>query len=134
MGGRLLEGRPWLAGHWIGKASLDVGSSRYLYRLGHKARRDGPPEPTPASFAPFDIRPGHPLDPTGTDCHRGRCAPWLRLSGCRLWVERFVPSRSHSSQTDLGGRCRCADDLAGCQAWSSESTGLLRAHNALESV
>ena len=29
MGGRLLEGRPWLAGHWIGKASLDVGSSRF---------------------------------------------------------------------------------------------------------
>ena len=22
MGGRLLEGRPWLAGHWIGKARL----------------------------------------------------------------------------------------------------------------
>jgi SRSO17 transposase len=29
MGGRLLEGRPWLAGHWIGKASLDVGSGRF---------------------------------------------------------------------------------------------------------
>ena len=87
------------------KGELGRWLKPFLDRLGHKARLDrSPPEPTPASFVPFDIRPGHPLDPTGTDCHRGRCAPWLRLSGCRLWVERSVPSRSHSSQTDLGGR------------------------------
>jgi len=29
MGGPLLEGQPWLAGHWIGNASLDVGSGRF---------------------------------------------------------------------------------------------------------
>src|SRR4029453_2566058 len=27
-----------------------------------------PPEPIPVSFVPFDIRPGHPLDPTEPDC------------------------------------------------------------------
>ena len=37
MGGRLLEGRPWSAGHWIGKASLDVGSSRFW--IGWVTRR-----------------------------------------------------------------------------------------------
>lgn len=40
--------------------------------------------------------------PNGTDeagdgaggdrsCHRSRCALWLRVGGCRLWVERAVP-------------------------------------------
>ena len=52
------------------------------------------------------------------------------LGGCRLWAERAVPSGAHSSQTCLGSRysaapqgvpCRCADDLAGCQARSSPS-------------
>src|SRR5262245_44703522 len=60
-------------------------------------------------------------------CHRGRCALWLRAGGCRLWDERSVSSGAHSSQADLGRRypappqglpCRCADDLAGCQARS----------------
>ena len=63
-------------------------------------------------------------------CHRGRCALWLRVGGCRLWAERAVPSGADSSQTCLGSRysaapqgvpCRCADDLAGCQARSSPS-------------
>jgi len=63
-------------------------------------------------------------------CHRGRCALWLRTGGCRLWAERAVPPGAHGSQADLGGRysaapqglpCRCAVDLAGCQAWSSPS-------------
>src|SRR6516165_9361833 len=52
-------------------------------------------------------------------CHRGRCALWLRVDGCRLWAERAVPPGAHGSQTDLGGRypappqglsCRCADE------------------------
>ena len=52
------------------------------------------------------------------------------LGGCRLWAERAVPPGAHGSQTRLGGRysaapqgvpCRCADDLAGCQARSSPS-------------
>jgi hypothetical protein len=53
--------------------------------------------------------------PNGTDeagdgaggdrsCHRSRCALWLRVGGCRLWVERAVPSGAHSSQTCLGSR------------------------------
>src|SRR6516162_4320859 len=63
-------------------------------------------------------------------CHRGRCALWLRVGGCRLWTERAVPSGAHSSQTCLGSRysaapqgvpCRCEDDLASCKAWSSPS-------------
>ena len=63
-------------------------------------------------------------------CHRGRCALWLRVGGCRLWAERAVPSGAHSSQTCLGSRysaapqgvpCRCADDLASCKARSSPS-------------
>src|SRR5713226_4243289 len=63
-------------------------------------------------------------------CHRGRCALWLRLSGCGLWAERAVPSGADSSQTCLGSRysaapqgvpCRCADDLAGCQTRPSPS-------------
>jgi DDE superfamily endonuclease len=37
-------------------------------------------------------------------CHRGRCALWLRLSGCRLWAERAVPPGAHGSQACLGGR------------------------------
>src|SRR5262249_37077845 len=32
-------------------------------------------------------------------CRRGWCTLWLRLSGCRLWAERAVPSGAHSSQT-----------------------------------
>src|SRR5262249_27553353 len=63
-------------------------------------------------------------------CHRGRCALWLRVGGCRLWAERVVPSGAHSSQPCLGSRysaapqgvpCRCADDLASCKARSSPS-------------
>ena len=63
-------------------------------------------------------------------CHRGRCALWLRVGGCRLWAERAVPSGAHSSQACLGSRysaapqgvpCRCADDLASCKARSSPS-------------
>jgi len=61
-------------------------------------------------------------------CHRGWCALWLRVGGCRLWAKRAVPPGAHSSQTCLGGRystspqsipCRCSDDLAGCWARSS---------------
>src|SRR5262249_7925214 len=37
-------------------------------------------------------------------CHRGRCALWLRVGGCRLRAERAVPSGAHSSQTCLGSR------------------------------
>src|SRR5262249_10846250 len=63
-------------------------------------------------------------------CHRGRCALWLRVGGCRLWAERAVPSGAPRSQTCLGSRyspappgvaCQCADDLASCKAWSSPS-------------
>jgi hypothetical protein len=62
--------------------------------------------------------------------HCGWCALWLRLGGCRLRTERTVLPGAHSAQTGLGGRypaapqgisCRCADDLAGCQARSSAS-------------
>src|SRR5215510_9968380 len=38
-------------------------------------------------------------------CHRGGCAFWLRVGGCRLWAECAVPPGAHSSQTCLGGRC-----------------------------
>ena len=63
-------------------------------------------------------------------CHRGRCALWLRVGGCRLWDECAVPPGAHSSQTRLGGRHsaspqgvprRCADDLAGCRTRPSPS-------------
>ena len=63
-------------------------------------------------------------------CHHRRCALRLRVGGCRLRDERVVPPGAHGSQIDLGGRnstppqglpCRCADDLAGCQARSSPS-------------
>src|SRR5262249_37328243 len=37
-------------------------------------------------------------------CHRGWCALWLRVGGCRLWAKRAVPPGAHSSQTCLGGR------------------------------
>ena len=61
-------------------------------------------------------------------CRRGRCTFWLRLGGCWLWAERAVPPGAHGPQIALGGGhsassqglpCRCADDLAGCQARSS---------------
>ena len=32
-------------------------------------------------------------------CHRGGCALWLRVGGCRLWAECAVPPGAYSSQT-----------------------------------
>lgn len=31
-------------------------------------------------------------------CHRGRCALWLRASGCQLWTECAVPPGTHGAQ------------------------------------
>ena len=44
-------------------------------------------------------------------CHRGRCALWLRVGGCRLWAERAVPRGSQLAnllgQSVFRGTSRC---------------------------
>src|SRR5262249_30704887 len=48
-------------------------------------------------------------------CHRGGCALWLRVGGCRLWAECAVPPGAHSSQTCLGGRGFASPPSGPCQ-------------------
>src|SRR5207253_1474733 len=104
MGGRPLEG-PTMGGRtsdW--KEELGCFLKPFLARLGHKARR----QMCPLYVSGLDEQAGsvgargcsgrisngtnETGDGSGGDrlCHRGRCALWLRVGGCRLWAERAV--------------------------------------------
>src|ERR1700738_4729439 len=56
----------------LGSAARSAHSRQPLRRSqsAHRPRRHdrSPPEPTPVSFVPFDIRPEHPLAPTEPAC------------------------------------------------------------------
>ena len=110
---------PGIADACSGRAGVAAVSSREL---------DEQADPVGASGCSSRISngPNETGDGCGGDrsCHRGRCALWLHLSGCRLWAERAVPPGADSSQTCLGSRypaapqgvpCRCANDLAGAR-------------------
>ena len=109
-----------------GHAGVEVVSSRELDKRSRSVKASRCPGRISSGADEAGDRPGG-----DRSCHRGWCALWLRVGGCRLWDERAVPPGAHSSQTCLGGwhsaapqgvPCRCADDLAGCQAWSTSST------------
>ena len=116
------------------KGAHSVGvAAQYASSLG-KTKLDEQADPVGPSGCSSRISNGtnETGDGSGGDrsCHRGRCALWLHLSGCRLWAERAVPPGADSSQTCLGSRypaapqgvpCRCADDLAGCRTRPSPS-------------
>ena len=128
MGGRLLEGRPWLAGHWIGKASLDVGSSRFW--IGWVTRRGE------IDLHQSQLRLRSCRSIFGRDTRSIQPGPIAIAAGVRLGcvLADAGYGLSVSFRHGLTARkltwavgiprhlkdvpCRCADDLAGCQAWS----------------
>ena len=50
----------------------------------------------------------HGVDAEGATVLRKQLRRGLRVGGCRLWAERAVPSRAHSSQACLGSRYSAA--------------------------